>query len=103
MFRSKMPKEWFCANDITDALGYANGRDAIAKHVDADEKDGVAISDAMGQTPDCDIHLISESGVYALVVRSNKREAKRWWKRVRGEVLPSIRRTGAPTSPPAPA
>lgn len=43
----------FCANDITDALGYTNGRDAVARHV---EKDDVVKHDMGGSqnaTPLC--------------------------------------------------
>lgn len=40
----------FCANDITDALGYTNGRDAVARHV---EKDDVVKHD-MGGVAKCD-------------------------------------------------
>ena len=83
-------------------LGYANGRKAVADHVDTDERSTVAISDGTspkGGNPN--YTFISESGVYALVVRSNKPEAKRWWKRVRSEVLPSIRKTGAYVAPGA--
>ena len=39
--------------------------------------------------------IINESGLYALVLRSRKPEARKFAKWVTGEVLPSIRKTGS--------
>ncbi|MBQ8692488.1 MAG: Bro-N domain-containing protein, partial [Synergistaceae bacterium] len=41
-----------------------------------------------------DVITINESGLYALIMRSNKPEAKKFRKWVTSEVLPEIRRTG---------
>ena len=38
---------WFVGKDVATALGYSNARDAISKHVDADDK-GVAECDTLG-------------------------------------------------------
>ena len=35
----------FCAKDVCEALGYSNGRDAVRKHVDGEDKTTVAICD----------------------------------------------------------
>lgn len=83
---------WFVAADVCAALGYANSRDAIASHLDDDEK-GVAISDTLGG--DQSLTIISESGLYALVLRSRKPEARKFAKWVTKEVLPSIRKRGS--------
>lgn len=83
---------WFVANDICNALGYSNPRDAIAKHLDNDEK-GVATSDTLGGSQQ--LTIINESGLYALVLRSRKPEARKFAKWVTSEVLPSIRQTGS--------
>ena len=83
---------WFVANDVCNALGYSNPRDAISKHLDEDEK-GVANSDTLGGNQQ--LTVINESGLYALVLRSRKPEARKFAKWVTSEVLPSIRKTGS--------
>ena len=43
---------WFVGKDVATALGYSNTKDALAKHVDPEDKrqdDGVAICDPMGR------------------------------------------------------
>lgn len=82
---------WFVANDICSALGYLNSRKAIADHLDEDEK-GVTISYTPGGNQK--LTIISESGMYTLVLRSHKPEARKFAKWVTGEVLPTIRKTG---------
>lgn len=82
---------WFVALDICSALGYANSRKAVADHLDDDEK-GVTTSDTLGGKQS--LTIINESGLYALVLRSRKPEARKFAKWVTGEVLPSIRKTG---------
>ncbi len=82
---------WFVAADVCRALDIANHRDAV-QALEEDEKGGVGISDAIGreQTTLC----VSESGLYALIFKSRKPEAKTFRKWVTSEVLPAIRRTG---------
>lgn len=81
---------WFVAKDVCDVLGLTNPRDAIGA-LDDDEK-GVAKTDTLGGKQG--MNIISESGVYALIFRSNKADARRFRKWVTAEVLPEIRRTG---------
>ena len=83
---------WFVAKDVCRVLEIANHRDAVAQ-LDEDEKDGVGISDAIGREQETTI--ISESGLYALVFRSRKPQAREFSRWVRKEVLPSLRRTGS--------
>ena len=82
---------WFVAKDVCRVLEIANHRDAVAQ-LDEDEKDGVGISDAIGREQETTI--ISESGLYALVFRSRKPQAREFSRWVRKEVLPSLRRKG---------
>ena len=82
---------WFVAKDACDCLGVANSRDAVSR-LDDDEKD-VGKADTLGGSQD--MMLISESGLYTLIMRSNKPEAKVFRKWVTSEVLPSIRKTGS--------
>lgn len=81
---------WFVASDACKCLDLANSRDAVSR-LDDDEK-GVGKVDTLGGSQD--MMLISESGLYTLIMRSNKPEAKVFRKWVTSEVLPSIRKTG---------
>ena len=64
---------WFVAKDVCDALGYGNPRQALATHLDDDEK-GVTNLDTLGGRQS--VSVITESGLYALVLRSNKPQAR---------------------------
>ena len=83
---------WFVAKDVCDVLDIKNAREAISV-LDEDERNTVRISDGNRGNPD--MNIISEPGLYALVLRSNKPEAKQFSRWVRHEVLPSIRETGS--------
>lgn len=85
---------WFVGKDVALALGYSNTKDAMAKHVDPEDKmGGVAIRDSIGreQRP----ILINESGMYSLIFSSKLPAAKEFKRWVTSEVLPAIRETGA--------
>ena len=86
---------YFLGNDVATALGYTNTRDAIAKHVDAEDKNTVAIRDGIGNPNKT---FINESGLYALIFGSKLENAKKFKRWVTSEVLPQIRKTGAYTS-----
>ena len=88
---------WFIATEICAALNYANSSDAIATHLDDDERMTIADSDShLGKRGGRRLlTIISESGLYALVLRSRKPEARKFAKWVTSEVLPSIRKTGS--------
>lgn len=81
---------WFVANDVCAALDIKNPRHAISI-LDDDEK-GVGKTDTLGGEQE--MNIINESGLYTLIMRSNKPEAKRFRKWVTSEVLPSIRKNG---------
>lgn len=82
---------WFSAADVCAVLGVKNYRDSLA-HLDADEK-GVVSTDTLGGKQG--ISVVNESGLYALVLRSRKPQARKFAKWVTSEVLPSIRKTGS--------
>ena len=84
---------FFVGKDVGTALGYKNTRDALAKHVDADDKTTVAIRDT-GSGQRSKTVLINESGLYSLVLSSQLPSAKAFKRWVTAEVLPQIRRTG---------
>lgn len=91
---------WFVAKDICSALGIANSSDALIR-LDGDEKNTIGLTDGNRGNPNT--LIISESGMYALVLSSRKPEAKPFRKRVTSEVLPQIRKTGSYSLTSAPA
>ncbi|MBQ9501681.1 MAG: Bro-N domain-containing protein [Lentisphaeria bacterium] len=84
---------WFVAADVCKAMAISNARDAISR-LDDDEHTTVAFSDGRPGHGAQKINIVSESGLYALVIRSNKPEAREFRKWITAEVLPTIRRTG---------
>ena len=92
----KNDNPWFVSHDVCAALGYVNPRKAVADHLDDDERMTVTSSDGhSGKRGGARLMtIINESGLYALVLRSRKPEARKFAKWVTGEVLPSIRKTG---------
>ncbi len=91
----------FCANDVTNALGYSNGRDAISRHVDIRDVVKHDMGVVTGKKADgTDAYqtvvttFINESGVYSLIFSSKQERAKEFKHWVTSEVLPSIRKTG---------
>lgn len=81
---------WFVAADVCKALEIVNGREATSR-LDDDEK-GVVSTDTLGGAQS--VTVVSEPGLYALVLGSRKPEAKAFKRWVTHEVIPSIRRYG---------
>lgn len=82
---------WFAGHDACKALGIENQRNAFAR-LDDDEKLSVRISDVKRGTPNR--IFVNEPGLYQLILRSKKPEARRFKRWITHEVLPQIRRTG---------
>ena len=82
---------WFVAKDVCECLDIGNSRDAVAA-LDEDEK-GVDSIDTPGGAQE--MSIISEAGLYSLILRSRKPEAKAFKRWITHEVLPSIRRAGS--------
>lgn len=84
-------KPYFLGKDVADALGHTNPQKAIRDHVDIEDKlsERFVLS---GQNREATV--ISESGLYSLVLSSKLESAKRFKRWVTSEVLPSIRQTG---------
>lgn len=82
---------WFVGKDVADVLGYKNTKDALAKHVDAEDKLGSQIATS-GQNRN--MVIINESGLYSLVLSSKLPSAKKFKRWVTSEVLPALRKTG---------
>ena len=82
---------WFVLKDVCAVLGISKYRDT-ADRLDEDER-GSARVDTLGGAQD--MTIINESGLYNVILRSDKPEARPFRKWVTGEVLPSIRKHGA--------
>lgn len=89
---------WFVGKDVADALGYSNSRDALARHVDDEDKTSVVIPDT-GSNYKSKTTLINESGLYSLVLSSKLPTAKQFKHWVTSEVLPAIRKHGGYITP----
>lgn len=87
---------WFVAKDICDLLEIVNNRDAVS-YLDEDEK-GVGKVYTPGGTQE--MVIISESGLYTLLIRSNKPQARPFRRWVTKEVLPAIRKYGSYSTDP---
>lgn len=87
---------WFVANDVMRVLEVSNSKDAI-RTLDDDEKTGVDIIDPHGRKQKA--NCISEAGLYSIILRSRKPEAKAFKRWVTHEVIPSIRKHGAYLTP----
>lgn len=83
----------FCLIDICKALEIKNATD-VAKRLDEDELTRLNLGSRAGET-----NFITESGLYAVILRSDKPNAKKFRKWVTSEVLPSIRKTGGYSMP----
>ena len=89
---------WFVAKDLCDTLGIVNSRDALSK-LDEDEKTTVGLTDSQAGHGAQSMSLVSESGMYTLILRCRDAVKKgsvphRFRKWVTAEVLPQIRKTG---------
>ena len=99
----KQGEPWFVAKDLCDALSIANSRDALNK-LDDEEKMTVGLTDTRAGNGAQSISIVSESGMYTLVLRcrdavnkgSVPHQFRKW---VTAEVLPSIRKTGGYEKP----
>ncbi len=92
MLRDEQP--WFVAADVCRVLDIQNPTDAV-KGLDEDETITLANSEGNPRAGiPHQLRLVSESGLYALVFKSRKAEAKKFRKWVTAEVLPALRQTG---------
>ena len=81
----------FVGKDVATALGYSKPQNALATHVDKEDKSTAPIQGTAYETR---VTLINESGLYALILSSKLPQAKAFKRWVTSEVLPSIRKTG---------
>lgn len=82
---------WFVASDLVDLLDIGRVHDAV-RGLDDDERGTETIRTPGGEQR---LTVVSEPGMYSLILRSRKPEAKKLKRWVTHEVLPQIRRTGS--------
>lgn len=87
---------WWVAKDICEVLEISNNRDALNR-LDDDEKNTVALTDGNRGNPNQTI--ISEAGLYTLILGSRKPEAKQFKRWITHEVIPAIRKHGGYLTP----
>lgn len=81
---------WWVAKDVCKILGLEDTH-KVVKRLDNDEKGRKIIPTPGG---DQEMWIINEPGLYSLMLRSNKPEAKQFKKWITHDVLPTIRKTG---------
>lgn len=107
VFTDEKGELWFSGNQVAEALGYERPGDALATLVDEEDRKALSYK-AFGKLPKAGYSIlwskpndfsnktiISEYGMYALVMRSHASKAKEFQHWVTHEVLPSIRKHGA--------
>lgn len=96
----KDDEPWFVGKDVAESLGYINTRDALAQHVDAEDKMVIQKSDFPTlEIPNKGMTIINESGLYSLILSSKLPTAKGFKHWVTSEVLPNIHKHGAYMTP----
>lgn len=81
---------WFVAKDVCNALDLGRQQDST-RYLDSDEKGECLVDTASGKQR---MVTVNEPGLYSLIMRSRKPEAKAFQRWVTHEVLPAIRRDG---------
>jgi prophage antirepressor-like protein len=84
---------WWILKDICRVLEMkSNSAGEVVKRLDKDEYDSIGLTDSLGRKQKT--YVVNESGLYSILVRSDKPKAQPFRKWITSEVLPTIRRTG---------
>ena len=89
---------WFVGKDVASALGYSKPENALAAHVDCEDKTSTLIQ-GTGSNYKSKVILINESGLYSLVLSSKLPGAKAFKRWITHDVIPSIRKHGLYLTP----
>lgn len=92
VIKDEAQEPWFLGRDVCEILGFASPWMAYDR-LDKDEKCNLSRTE-VGMEPGKAVVLVSEPGLYKLILRSDKPKAKDFQRWVAHEVLPSIRKTG---------
>jgi prophage antirepressor-like protein len=85
-------ERWWALADVCKANDIGNAPD-VASRLDDDEKDAIVLSDSIGRPQR--MTIVNEGGLYNALRKSDKPFAKRFWRWVCHDVIPSIRKTGS--------
>lgn len=88
---TKNNEPWFIATDVCSALDISNTSQALTR-LDDDEKNTIILNEGIGNP---NKSIVSEYGLYNLILASRKKEAKKFKRWITHEVIPSIRKYGA--------
>ncbi len=87
---------WWVLKDVCAVLDMDTSQvGKVANRLEEDERNQITVTDSLGRKQNT--YIINESGLYNVILRSDKPEAKPFRKWVTNEVLPSIRKTGSYT------
>lgn len=89
---------YFVGKDVADILGYKKPENAIANHVDDEDKTSTLIQ-GTGSNYKSKAVIINESGLYSLILGSKLPQAKEFKHWITNDVLPTIRKHGAYMTP----
>lgn len=86
---------WWVLADVCEILGIVNVSN-VSDRLDDDEKNTLRLMEGITTdgTGNPNATVINESGLYSVIIRSDKPDAKRFRKWTTSEVLPAIRKTG---------
>jgi prophage antirepressor-like protein len=85
---------WWVLKDVCTVLEMdANRAGEVVKRLEQDEYDSIGLTDSLGREQKT--YIVNESGLYSVILRSDKPKAKPFRKWVTSEVLPAIRKTGS--------
>jgi len=87
---------WWVLKDVCDILKLSNNR-MVSERLDPDEVNQAYVTDSLGRLQETTI--VNESGLYNVILRSDKPEAKQFKRWITHEVIPSIRKHGAYLTP----
>lgn len=89
---------WWVLRDVCAVLEMDTSQvGKVANRLEEDERKLTTVTDSLGRQQST--YIINESGLYNVILRSDKPEAKPFRKWVTSEVLPSIRKHGAYMTP----
>lgn len=90
---TKNNEPWFIATDVCSALDISNTSQALTRlDDDDDEKNTIILNEGIGNP---NKSIVSEYGLYNLILASRKKEAKKFKRWITHEVIPTIRKHGA--------
>lgn len=88
---TKNNEPWFVATDVCSALDISNTSQALTR-LDDDEKNTIILNEGIGNP---NKSIVSEYGLYNLILASRKKEAKKFKRWITHDVIPTIRKHGA--------